>query len=375
MQGWNIVMKITRVEPISVGIPYDHGAPKPIRHGGFGAWDHLPILFVRVETDAGIVGWGEAFGHASTPVTRTAITEIIAKIAVGRDPADVPALMAEFARKVQSMARSGPVQFALSGLDIALWDIAGKAAGQPLWRLIGGKEKKAAIPAYASLFRLGTAEHVSRVAASAVKRGYRHIKLHEHSVEMVAAAREAIGPDISLMVDSNCYWDNADKLLSVCKQLEPYNLTWLEEPLYPADAYDVMAKVRQQTSVPFAAGENLGNFNDVRWIAQAKAVDIIQPSVAKIGGITELRKAIAHIKDCGLRPAPHSPFLGPALMAAIHVIAAMPETLQCEHRFCDLEASPLGNAVISRNGSLAVPDRPGLGFEVDEKVIEKYRLH
>ncbi|HET7681318.1 MAG TPA: mandelate racemase/muconate lactonizing enzyme family protein [Xanthobacteraceae bacterium] len=344
-----------------------------MRHG-FGAWDSLPILFVRVETDAGIVGWGEAFGHASTPVTKTAISEIIAKLAVGRDSTDVPTLMAELTRKTQSMARSGPVQFALSGLDIALWDIAGKAAGQPLWKLLGGKERKPTIPAYASLFRLGTTELAARVAANAVQRGYRHIKLHEHSVDVIAAAREAIGPDVSLMVDANCYWDDPDKLVAVCKQLEPYNLTWLEEPLYPADAYDVMARVRQQTTVPLAAGENLGNFNDVRWIAQANAVDVIQPSVAKIGGITELRKAIAWINQCGIRAAPHSPFLGPALMAVIHVIAAMPDKVLCEHRFCDLAESPLGDAVVSRNGRLVVPDGPGLGFEVDAKVIEKYRV-
>jgi L-alanine-DL-glutamate epimerase-like enolase superfamily enzyme len=365
-------MKITRVEPIFVGIPYDHGAPKPKRHG-FGAWDHLPILFVRVETDAGIVGWGEAFGHASTPVTRVAISEIVSKLAIGRDPSDVPALMADCARKVQSMARSGPVQFALSGLDIALWDIAGKAANQPLWRLLGG-ERKAMLPAYASLFRLGEPDLVSRVSANAVQRGYRHVKLHEHSVEAVAAAREAIGPDVSLMLDTNCYWDDPDEIIAVCRKLEPYNVAWIEEPLYPADSYDVMARIRQQTSVPLAAGENLGNFNDVRWMTQAKAVDVVQPSVAKIGGITELRKAIAYINGNGMRAMPHSPFLGPALAAVIHVIAAMPEEVLCEHRFCDLDKSPLGDAVVARNGFLPVPDRPGLGFDVDQKVIEQYRI-
>ena len=366
-------MKITQVEPIFVGIPYEHGAPKPQRHG-IGVWDTQPILFVRVETDAGITGWGEAFSHASTPVTKTAISEVVAKLAVGRDPTDIAALMAELTRMTQSMARSGPVQFALSGLDIALWDIAGKAAGQPVWRLLGGKEHKPTVPAYASLFRLGTPEHVARVAANARQRGYRHIKLHEHSVEVVAAAREAIGPDVSLMVDTNCYWDDPDQIIAVCKELEPYNIAWLEEPLYPADAYDIMARIRRAVRVPLAAGENLGNYNDVRWIADAKAVDVVQPSVAKIGGITELVKAIAHLNSRGIRAVPHAPFLGPALMAAIHVIAAMPEDVLCEHRFCDLAESPLGDAVVSHNGRLAVPDGPGLGFEIDQGVIEKYRV-
>jgi L-alanine-DL-glutamate epimerase-like enolase superfamily enzyme len=176
------------------------------------------------------------------------------------------------------------------------------------------------------------------------------------------------------MVDTNCYWDDPDKIIAVCKELEPYDVTWLEEPLYPADSYDGMARIRREARVPLAAGENLGNYNDVRWITDAKAVDVIQPSVAKIGGITELRKAIAYITDHGIRAVPHTPFLGPALMAAIHVIAAMPGEVWCEHRFCDLEASPLGDAVAARNGRLAVPDGPGLGFEVDQAVIEKYRL-
>src|SRR5262245_8681820 len=301
-------MKITQVEPIFVGIPYAHGAPKPKRHG-IGAWDVQPILFVKVETDAGITGWGEAFSHASTPVTKTAISEIVAKLAVGRDPSDIPGLMGDLTRMTQSMARSGPVQFALSGLDIALWDIAGKTGGQPVWRLLGGKERKATIPAYASLFRLATPGYVAQVAGKARQRGYRHIKLHEHSMEAVAAAREAIGPEVSLMVDTNCYWDDPDAIIAVCKVLERYDVAWLEEPLYPADAYDVMARVRQAVRVPLAAGENLGNYNDVRWIAEAKAVDVIQPSVAKIGGITELARAIAHIRSRGIRAVPHTPFL------------------------------------------------------------------
>jgi L-alanine-DL-glutamate epimerase-like enolase superfamily enzyme len=366
-------MKITSVEPIYVGIPYDHGAPKPQRHG-MGAWDTQPILFVKVETDEGITGWGEAFGHASTPVTITAVSEIVAKLAVGHDPINIRALMGGLTRRTQSMARSGPVQFALSGLDIALWDIAGKAASQPVWKMLGGTERKETIPAYASLFRLGTPDLVAKVAGKAVERGYHQVKLHEHSVSTTAAAREAIGPAAALMVDTNCFWDSAEEIVAACKELEPYNLAWLEEPYYPVDSYDVMARIRAQVKVPFAAGENLGNYNDVRWIADAGAVDVIQPSVAKIGGITEMWKAISYIASKNIRAVPHSPFLGPALMAAIHVIATMPGEVFCEHRFCDLEASPLGDAVVAKNGRLTVPDTPGLGFEVDEKVLAKYRL-
>jgi L-alanine-DL-glutamate epimerase-like enolase superfamily enzyme len=365
-------MKITRVEPILVALPYEHGAPKPARTG-MGTWETQDILFVRVDTDAGITGWGEAFSNASTPVTIPAVSEVIAKLAVGRDPSDIEALMFDLTRRTQSMARSGPVSFALSGLDIALWDIAGKIAGEPLWRLFGGTAK-VTVPAYASLFRLGTRDHVMRVTRRAVERGYRHIKLHEHTIEAVAAARAAAGPDVALMVDTNCFWTSPEDVVSFCERLAPYDVTWLEEPLYPADAYDVMARIRDNVRVPLAAGENLGNYNDVRWIVDARGVDIVQPSVAKMGGITELRRALAHAASRNMRAVPHSPYVGPALVAAIHVIAAMPQEVACEHRFCDLAASPLGDCVVSRDGALAVPQGPGLGFDIDQAVIDKYRV-
>jgi D-galactarolactone cycloisomerase len=365
-------MKITRVEPILVALPYEHGAPKPARHG-LGTWSTQDILFVRVDTDSGFTGWGEAFSNASSPVTAPAISEIVAKLAVGRDPSDIGALMFELTRRVQSMARSGPVSFALSGLEIALWDLAGKAAGKPLWALLGGTPR-ATVPAYASLFRIGSPELVGRVARNAVERGYKRVKLHEHTIEAVAAARASVGPDIELMVDTNCFWTSVDDVIAFCEAVAPYDVAWLEEPFYPADSYDQMARIRKSVDVPLAAGENLGDYNDLRWIIDARAVDFAQPSVAKIGGIGELRKAIAYASDNGVRVAPHSPFLGPALIAAIHVIAAMPGAIFCEHRFCDLAASPIGDCVRSQNGVLAVPQGPGLGFEVDLSVVEKYRV-
>ena len=366
-------MKITRVEPILVALPYEHGAPKPVRTG-MGTWETQDILFVRVDTDAGITGWGEAFSNASSPVTIPAISEVVAKLAVGRDPREIEALMFDLTRRTQSMARSGPVSFALSGLDIALWDIAGKIADEPVWRLLGGNSK-AHVPAYASLFRLGSPDHVANVTRKAVERGYRHIKLHEHTIEAVATARATVGPDVALMVDTNCFWTSPDEVVSFCERLAPYDVTWLEEPLYPADAYDVMARIRDKVRVPLAAGENLGNYNDVRWIVDARAVDIVQPSVAKLGGITELRRALAYAASRNVRAVPHSPYVGPALVAAIHVIAAMPQDVVCEHRFCDLAANPLGDCVVSHDGALRVPQGPGLGFEIDQAVVDKYRVN
>jgi L-alanine-DL-glutamate epimerase-like enolase superfamily enzyme len=365
-------MKISNIEPILVALPYEHGAPKPAR-SGMGTWSTQDILLLRVETDSGITGWGEAFSFASSAVTVPAITRLIAKLAIGRDATDIAALMTDLTRRTQSMGRGGPIAFALSGLDIALWDIAGKVAQQPVWHLLGGSGKKT-IPAYASLFRLGTPEHVQRVAARAAERGYRQIKLHEHTVENVAAARQAIGPDITLMVDTNCHWTSPQVVIDVCREIEPYRIAWLEEPLYPADAFSELAHIRSQSRVPLAAGENMISFNEVRGAIEAEAIDIVQPSVAKIGGITETWKIMAYAHSKGVRAVPHSPFSGPALIAAMHMIAALPQDIACEHRFCDVAASPVRDWTTSHDGRLTVPEGPGLGFEIDLNVVEKYRV-
>jgi L-alanine-DL-glutamate epimerase-like enolase superfamily enzyme len=176
------------------------------------------------------------------------------------------------------------------------------------------------------------------------------------------------------MVDTNCYWDRPDDIVAFCASVEAQNIAWLEEPLYPADDYDVSAAVRRQVRIPIAAGENLGNFNDARWLAEAGAVDIAQPSVAKIGGISGAWKTIRYLQARGLRVVPHSPFLGPALIAAIHMVAAMPGNEFCEHRFCDLGANPLGASIVAENGNLRVPHEPGLGIEVDAAVVQSYRV-
>ena len=250
----------------------------------------------------------------------------------------------------------GPARFAVSALDIALWDIKGKIAGEPIWRLLGG-QKKERIPAYASLLRLGDPDTVTRITRAAVERGYRQIKLHERTVEAVAAARAAIGPDIPLMVDANCHW-TADDAITMARKMKPYDLTWLEEPVTPPDDYEAMARVRREGGVPIAAGENLGNPNDVRCMALAGAVDIVQPSVIKLGGISDVWNAIAFARAQGLRCVPHSPFIGPGLIATIHLVAAMGGDVPCEHRYCELEASPMGEYFDLVDGGLKVPQAP-----------------
>jgi D-galactarolactone cycloisomerase len=364
-------MKITGIEPFLISIPYEHGAPKPVM--GIGtALATMDALYIRVDTDEGITGWGEAFGFAACPVTMAAVTRVVAPIATGRDASNIPALMDDLHRKVKNMGRNGPVGFALSGLDIALWDIAGKAAGQPIHRMLGSAGNKTRIPTYASLLRLGTPENIQRVCSTVVERGYKHIKLHERSVEAVAAARQAIGPKLALMLDTNCTW-TADESIAMAHRLKKYDLTWLEEPLYPPEDYQALARVRREGGVPIAAGENLGNLNEFLQILSAEAVDIVQPDVVKMGGITEVWKALEFATSRNITAEPHSPYYGPGLAASLHMIAAMPGEVMCEFFYADLEASPLGDMIYARDGHLRVPDGPGLGINVDEKILTRYR--
>jgi D-galactarolactone cycloisomerase len=363
-------MKITRVEPILIAVPYEHGGPKPMRP--LGPWTHMETLFVRVETDAGLVGWGEGFGFAASPLTREAIMRAVAPLCVGREFVDVPSFMADLRRKLHAMGRHGPVSFALAGIDIALWDLAGKMQGLPIHRLLGGATRDR-IPTYASLLRYGQPELVARYTAEAVAAGYTAVKLHEHLVETIAPGREAAGADIAIMVDTNCAWA-PDEALEMARKLAPYDLYWLEEPVDPVDDYDTMARIRRDTGMTIAAGENIGHAAEARHAIATGALDIFQPSVTKIGGIIAMGKAIDIAKAHGVRVMPHSPYFGPGLIATLHVIAAwLPDSL-CERFYCELEATPLGDAISAHGGQMHVPQGPGLGIDVDESVIARYRL-
>jgi D-galactarolactone cycloisomerase len=363
-------MKITRIEPMLIGIPYDHGGPKSadltgaIRHT-------MDALYVKVETDEGITGWGEAFGFGGCALTHAAFERLVTPIALGKDAIDIEGTMADLHKRVVNLGRNGAAIFALSGIDVALWDIRGKIAGKPVHKLLN-ENSRASVPAYASLLRLNEPQYVSKVSEEALKRGYRDIKLHERTVDCVKAARDVLGPAPKLMVDTNCQW-TPEMALEMAKAFEPFDLAWLEEPINPPDDYKALAALRRAQPIPIAAGENLGNYFDVRNIIDAKAVDVVQPDAIKMGGITQLWKAIEYAREAGVRVDPHSPLYGPGWIATVHVVAAMAQDALAEFYYADLEQSPLGEMIYPRNGFMHVPDGPGLGIEVDEKIIAKYR--
>ncbi len=364
-------MKISAVEAFHISVPYDFG--NPAHNAAAVQWPKMETLFVKVTTDEGVIGWGEGFGLAACGITKVAVEKAIAPLAIGRDPTDIAALTKEIAYRQRSFGRNGPITFALSALDIALWDIAGKRANQPLYRLLGGIETVERVPAYASLLRYGNADVVRQNSVQAVARGYINVKLHEIGATEIAAAREAIGPDTVLTVDASCAW-TVPQAIDMAKRLTPCNLTWLEEPLWPPEDYAGLARLKAEGGgTAIAAGENAGTLADIAQFIDTTHVDYIQPSVTKIGGISAMIKIAEMARRAGVKIAPHSPYFGPGLIATIHFAASLTEKPVIERYYVDLEASPLGEQVEAPGGFMRVPNGPGLGIDVDEAVLRKYR--
>ena len=364
-------MKITAVESCVVSLPYDMGGPWPSFAGK--PWTHLEILLVKVETDEGLVGWGEAFGHAAIPSTKAALDDIVAPLVIGRDAEDIDTLSHDILHAVHLLGRNGPFVYAYSGIEIALWDIRGKKAGQPLHRLLGGKGDRAELDAYASLLRYTDPKLVAKNTAAAFARGYRHIKLHEVTREAVLAAKNAPGVDgANIMLDVNCAWSVPDAI-KMADALRDDGLTWLEEPVFPPEDCHGLARVRQR-GIPISAGENVAGVFGFQSLIDAKAIDIAQPSVTKIGGIGEMLKVIDLCRKEGVAVAPHSPYFGPGFIATLHIIAALTPKALVEVLWLDMEANPFDPYVVPVNGRMKVPQKPGLGCDPDPAIVARYKV-
>ena len=194
-------MKIIGFSTEVLELPYSHGGP-PVMYGG-QEWTHLTTLLVKIDTDDGLTGWGEAYGYNATPATKVVLDSLIAEQVVGRDPTDIDVLMPDLQRSLHLFGRYGITMFALSGVDIALWDLAGKRAELPLVRLLGGAQRDT-MPTYASLLACGDGETAAELAQAALEEGYPQIKLHERDPDVVGAVRGAIGRSVPLMMDTTC---------------------------------------------------------------------------------------------------------------------------------------------------------------------------
>jgi L-alanine-DL-glutamate epimerase-like enolase superfamily enzyme len=364
-------MKIAKIETIVINMPMlIEGSVMPQQGGR--ARTSMDTLLVKVETDEGITGWGEGFGHRIFTATKAAIDSFIGQTFVGKDPTAISALVDEAQRGLGGVGRNGPAMYALSAIDIALWDIAGKLAKQPLYRLLGGSPRDR-LPAYASLLRYGEPAAVTRYTERALKRGYRHIKLHEITVPPIEAARKAAGPDTPIMVDCNCPWTVAEAI-AMAHKLQKFNLTWLEEPVWPPEDHAGLARVQAQGGIPTAAGEN-AMLPEFKGLLEAGAISYAQPSVTKVGGVTMMRKVMALAEAHGVTVVPHSAYFGPGLLASIHCIAAMPRGGLVERYDADFAENPLHDAILpDKDGHMKVPQGPGLGVDPDMAVVEKLRV-
>lgn len=361
-------MKITNLEAIPVSVPFTHGGPAT----GFGGvdWTELTFLLVKVQTDQGVTGYGEAFGYNVIPATKVALETLIKPQVIGRDPREIGPLMDELALKLHIFGRYGVTMFALSGLDIALWDIAGKIAGVPLATLLGGIERTQ-IPTYASLLKYADDDVVARLTGEAIDKGYGSIKLHENTVSPVVAAREAAGPNVPIMLDVNCVW-SPKQAADMANALEPCNLHWLEEPIWPPENFRALADLRRSSSVRIASGENACTSWQFREMLAVGAVDYAQPSVTKVGGVSEFRKITALAETENVTLAPHSPYFGPGLLATLHLIAATKSIESIERFYVEFEETMYGDALDPVDGIMSLPTGPGLGLDPDPYFLAKY---
>jgi L-alanine-DL-glutamate epimerase-like enolase superfamily enzyme len=363
-------VKIIRAEAIPLAIPFHHGG-KPAGWGG-QAWRALDVVLVRVETEGGLIGWGEAFGYTCRRAVQAAFEDMVAPVVLGRDARDIAGLSRELQQGLHLFGRYGITIFALSGLDIALWDLAGKAAGLPLCRLLGGPVRTE-IPGYASLFKYGDPELVAERTRAALAEGYAHVKLHETREPEVAAARRAAGDGFPIMVDTNCPWSPAEAR-EMALRLKPYDLHWLEEPIFPPEDFRALARLQAEGGIPLAAGENACTAVQFQEMLAAGAVSYAQPSVTKVGGISEFRKVAALAESHGVALMPHAPYFGPGFLATLQLLAALPESGLAEWLYVEREACLFGAAIAPARGLFRLPEGPGLGAEPDADVIKDYRV-
>jgi D-galactarolactone cycloisomerase len=361
-------MKITQVSGVVYRQQLKSGGPTP-KFAGEGR-QAFETMLVKVETDSGIVGWGEAFPHRVWPAVKSLLEKLIAPACIDADPTDIPALMKKLIYHVHGVGRAGPVMYALSGLDIALWDILGKSKNLPIYKLLGGAPC-AKIPAYASLLKYGDADVVVRTCEQALGRGYSDLKIHETGRAEITAAAQLLRRHNggSLMVDVNAPWTLSEALSAVAP-LRELGLKWIEEPVWPLEDFEAARQI-SATGVPVAIGENVLTPTDFARLIDSRAVDYVQPSVAKIGGISIARDIIVAANTANVAIAPHSAYFGPGLIATAHLVAALGRAPMVERLYCDLTESPFGDWYEPVNGHLAVPQGPGLGIDPDPTILDR----
>ena len=325
-------------------------------------------LFVEVETDEGVTGLGECSGWPR--VVETAVQDL-ANLLIGQDPAHIDRIWGHLYRAMMGHGLTGTVgSGALSGIEMALWDIKGKVLGAPVWQLLGGAIRDR-IPVYGHAHTADEAKALLDIGVTVVKTPFTGIV----DLDRVAMLRETIGPDNDLAVDAHGpSWMTAADAILIGRELEAFDLLFYEDPVAPENL-DAFARVRDALTVPLAAGERVGTIHGARPLIERELVDVIQPDTGRAGGITQMRKIAAMAEAHGIMLAPHSGSLGPvAEFAALHVMATVPNALLLERIEFDWPGryDVVRPVLTVEDGAIRLPDTPGLGVELVKEEVARY---
>ncbi len=340
-------------------------------------------LIIRVSTDAGITGVGEV---DSNPTVIKSIIEAppshktacgLRSLLIGQDPSDIPGLWQRMYRGSLYYGRRGAAVHAISGVDIALWDIAGQVAGKPIHALLGGARRDR-VKAYASTLMPDTPADVKLAVNRQLSDGFGAVKLGwgplgqdaDRDLELVTAARAALGDDRDLMIDMGKGWADQPDAIDRARKLAALRPYWIEEPFMPDD-YGRYRELAHAVAVPIAAGEEESTLLDFERLIDTGGVTIVQPDVTRAGGITETMRVCVMALARGRRPVTHSWSTGVIKAASLHVLAALERAEYFE--YC-VQTTELNQRLVTEkfpvaDGYVAVPQGPGLGVRIDEEVL------
>jgi L-alanine-DL-glutamate epimerase-like enolase superfamily enzyme len=361
-------MKITHVTTRALRTPADN----PLVVGLPAATDTREFVTLELGTDQGAVGLGLTFfGGALTPALKTAVDEL-ARLTIGEDPTQVEAITAKLRRAAGSSGPGGIFTLALSAVDIACWDLKGKAVGQSVCALLGGLRDRVATYASGALMRPHPIDYLAKAGPRLRDMGFRQMKMQcgseptvSASVERVRVMRESIGPDIDLMCDINQLW-SVNQAIEVGRRIEPYHLFWLEDPT-THDDYPGMARIADALTTPIAAGEYHYGITPFRHLLEHRSIDIVMIDLLRAGGITQWMKIAGMAEAFNLPVVSH---LVPEIH--VHLIAAIPNGLTVEYMPWTLalyeETPPI------ERGQLVVPKKPGLGLAFDQAAMKRFQI-
>ncbi len=349
------------------------------------AWRNL--IFIRLDTDEGLTGCAEATSHNKTRALLGYLEEARQRYVIGTDPFDTEALFARMFRLDYSYAATVQTTV-ISAVEIACWDIVGKALGQPVWRLLGGKCRDS-IPAYANGWYSVEREpkRFAEKAREVLRKGYRALKFDPFgggglelsrperllAISLVEAVRDAVGPDVDLFIEAHGRFSPATSV-AMARELERFEPAWYEEPVPPEDI-DSLLFVKNHTGIPIATGERCYTRYGFRELVERRAADILQPDVIHAGGFLETKKIAALAEPCYMMVAPHNSS-GPGCTAASVHLAACTPNFKIQETFDDY-AEPWLNEVVRgspqpHDGRFELPQGPGLGIELDENAIRAH---